>query len=197
MVLEERCASFLQYGARAGFSVVSGRNDLMGSIPMCSTEENEMKIQKGYNVIVESWENDGDSESTQIINCETLEEAAFLANLAKKFTSRSRGHVALEPGVDIDSVKGYGNDSVNGETLKDIIKAVFDRYGSEKLYSKYEYAMDDFRGDDFDNIALELTRDLLGCPSNDVYLFEFDNFCRVCESVEVYHVSETPKLIRV
>lgn len=60
-MIKDKVSMLYLYGVRAGFSVVSGRNDLMGSIPMYSTEENFMEIKKGYNVVVESWENDWDA----------------------------------------------------------------------------------------------------------------------------------------
>ena len=151
-----------------------------------------MDIKKGYNVVVRSWENDWDAHSTQIVNCETVEEAKFLANLARKFTSGSRGKVEYTPGVDIDTVMGYGNDGIDGDTLKELISAVFEKYGKEEFRKSYEMALDDYRGDDFDSIAVDLTRDLLGTPASDIYLFDYTNFCRVCESVEIFYIKESP-----
>lgn len=155
-----------------------------------------MEIKKGYNVVVESWENDWDAHSTQVINCETIDEAIFLANLARKFTSEPRGKVEYKPGVDIDVVEGYGNDGIDGETLKDLIKAVFEKYGKEEFRESYEMTFDDYRGDDYDSMAVDLIRDLLGTPASEVYLFEYTNFCRVCETVEIYYIAESPKQIK-
>ena len=155
-----------------------------------------MEIKKGYNVVVESWENDWDAHMTKVINCETIDEAIFLANLASKFTSSSRGKTEYKPGCNIDEVKGYGNDGIDGETLKDLIKAVFEKYGKEEFRESYEMAFDDCRGDDFDSMAVDLTRDLLGTPVEDGYLFDYTNFCRVCETVEIYYIAESPKKIK-
>lgn len=47
-------------------------------------------IPAGYQLHVESWENDGDNYKTQIMNGLTLADVNFLLDVGKPFTRRGR-----------------------------------------------------------------------------------------------------------
>ena len=114
-----------------------------------------MDIPAGYQLHINSWENDADARKTEILSGLIEADVRFYLDIASQFRSRN------------GKPKGLGNGSVNLETLVKIFQTALKAHPkiSESLQKKYTVKIE---GDDEDEVggerACELICELLGSP---------------------------------
>lgn len=143
-------------------------------------------IKAGYQLIIDSWENDWDSFKSMTLSGLSKEEVHFYIDLLKNFDSES-----CHEG-------GFGNESIDDNVLVDYVNTVLLRHPlvSEEITKNYNLGKveDDFDEDDeFSNYVRDsyylLITDLLDSPESEYYRSEH-NFCRVFERVNVYFIPD-------
>lgn len=139
-------------------------------------------IKAGYQLIIDSWENDWDSFKSITLSGLSKEEVHFYIDLLKNFDSAS-----CHDG-------GFGNESIDDNELVDYVNEVLLRHPlvSEEITKNYNLGKveDDFDEDhEFSDYVRDsyyvLVTDLLDRPESEYYRSEH-NFCRVFERVNVY-----------
>jgi hypothetical protein len=139
-------------------------------------------IPAGYQLHVTTWENDADDYNTKITNGLGMGSILFLVALAKKFKSK---HNHKE--------KGLGNDSTTRDQLVDAIKsALAVSAPSTEMMSVIERLIAPAVEDDEDDVSGYyihewLCETLLGYAANEIYRYEYSNFCRVYQSHQVFY----------
>lgn len=91
----------------------------------------ELKKKKGYEVIVTSWENDGDNYKTISMQFDTQDESYFVHDLLCKFTT-SKAHK-----FDITNPDYLGNRDINELYTKIFADHVESLYNLHKLPVEY------------------------------------------------------------
>lgn len=142
-------------------------------------------IPAGYQLHVTTWENDADDYNTKIISGLGLKDVTFLVALAKKFHS-CHNHTN----------KGLGNDSTTREQLVGAIEAAMTVCKpNEKIQKQIDeiFNIQDEEDEDDGNgyyVYEWLTETLLGYPANEMYRYDYERFCRVYSSHEVFYFKE-------
>lgn len=149
-------------------------------------------IPPGYQLHIDTWENDGDNGSTQIISGLTEEDTRFYVELCHKFKSASNGGKEL----------GYfGNHGCEEAELKAAVKEVMlNHFGkiSDKTRMTFAVALNDQDcNHECDDCELEdcsaeglhylLCETMLGFTSE---YYDERNFCRVFENFKVFYIPE-------
>ncbi|USV40921.1 hypothetical protein [Xanthomonas phage BUDD] len=166
-------------------------------------------IKPGYQVHVRSWENDGDNYKTEILTGLSEDEAKFYVLLAKAFESRYKkrsddlpytitGNDENET-VELANLWRYAAEKYPAVAAK--LWGEEDEFPTEEqidLYDEYcSLRYNDPYKDDakFENLGAvegfmdffnDLMSNLLSSPSETYW--DFNNFFRVCESVQVYYL---------
>jgi hypothetical protein len=125
-------------------------------------------IPAGYQLLITSWENDGDNYNTKIVSGLTEEDVACYLEILNLFKSCSRGGFANE----VDD---------NGEEAAKAISAVLEKHpnASKATIERFTFGESEYIGDH----ARDAMYDLLGCSEH--YGF------RVFDRATVYYF-ETP-----
>jgi hypothetical protein len=128
---------------------------------------NSADIPAGYQIQIESWENDGDNYNTKVISGLNEDECYFYVEVCKYFKQR-------------------GNDFLFVPNILKDLQVIFDKYKfgfDEDMAREWHSVL----VDDYD--LSELTNDILGYPSECYYSMGDDKkeFFRTVESVRVYH----------
>jgi hypothetical protein len=136
-----------------------------------------VNIPAGYQIQVESWENDGDNYNTKVISGLTEDECSFYAAVCDYFGQR-------------------GNDFLFVPNILKDLQVIFDKYkfGFDEGMAREWHSV---LADDYD--LSELTNDILGYPSECYYSMGDDKkeFFRTVESYRVYYIErEMPDLSR-
>lgn len=158
-----------------------------------------MKIPKGYQIHITTWENDADALSTQVISGLTEEDVNFYIDLARKFLSKNGA----------PDKRGFGNGSVAAADLVATVHAVLKAHPnvSKSVMSEWvEYSTEswDNSGDleaeigDIDVVADNLhgllCDTVLGHPVSEYY-FGQEYFCRVFDTYEVVYFTSPGKAV--
>lgn len=140
-----------------------------------------MSINKGYQLHITAWENDGDNYKTKVISGLSKEDTKFYIQLASLFTSRNSGNP-----------KGFGNggitecgDKYHNSCMEDVVEAI-SRVVADNPNASKEIT-NPYISEDFDEVYEYLVEDLLGYTEQ--YCDE-EYFCRVFESFKVYYFPE-------
>lgn len=131
-----------------------------------------MITKKGYYIEVDSWENDGDNSRTEMVHCDSEEQA--LAYKEACLTIFHRDNTHTDKGVG--NTNEYDSMEKIKATLKDFIE------GNEYFKRETEGMDDD---EIYNYMADDIAVELLGW--SEFYYF------RVCERAKVYHVKEDVK----
>lgn len=137
-------------------------------------------IPAGYRITVVSWENDADNYNTEVKEGFTEDEAKFLVELFKKFSSCNNHNKG------IGNLRGSDEDM---ETYKSVIAEVVSRHPVASTSEKFSGC---FKGPDDD-----------GDVYYGEYLYDFGlggteySLTRVCESVKVEYVPQEIILVDV
>lgn len=131
------------------------------------------QIPAGYQLHITTWENDGDSYKTKILNGLKKEDVDFYLSIVKNFTSKNDHRR-----------RGYGNGSINEKDLENIISNALatSPHLSKDIRDVWDAIPEnpDYKSD----WNYESLTELLGTPEqyDDLY------FCRVFESFKVYYI---------
>lgn len=151
-------------------------------------------IPAGYQIHVTSWENDADSYATKIVSGLTEADVAFLVGVLGICHSRNGR-----------SKMGIGNGALEGdkaELLIDHVTELLTLRANDKsptLDAWREALADEIRdGEEADEFIpgshfYELLVEFLGYPYEELYRCEYTNFCRVAQTIEVFHLKEAAK----
>ena len=140
-----------------------------------------MNIEKGYQLHITTWENDGDVYKTKVINGLAKEDVKFYIELASLFTSRNNS-----------SSKGFGNggvtefgDKYHNSGMEDVVEVI------RKVVLNNPNAKEDitspYLSEDFDEIYEHLIEEVLD------YTEQYEDetyFCRVFSGFKVYYFPE-------
>ena len=138
-------------------------------------------ISAGFQLVVDSWENDADSPKTITLYGLSREKVLFFLDFLK--------------GLDSDDER-YSNQGIEDELLIEYVNEVLLRHPSvaREIVEEYDlgHTVEDIPDEqDFSYYVsdsyYQIIVDLLGSPENSYYQDEH-NFCRVFESAEVYFV---------
>jgi hypothetical protein len=138
-------------------------------------------ISAGFQLVVDSWENDGDSPKTITLYGLSKEKVLFFLEFLK--------------GFDSDDER-FCNQGVEDELLIQYVDKVLLRHPSvaREIVEEYDlgHTVEDIPDEqNFSHYVsdsyYQIVVDLLGSPENSYYQDEH-NFCRVFESAEVYFV---------
>jgi len=136
-------------------------------------------IPAGYQLHVTTWENDADAYQTKILNGLGINDVTFLVALAKQFKSRN-------------SSNGLGNGATTrDELIAAITSALTVCKPNQKLQDQIDafYTIKDEEDEDDTNgfyVYEWLTETLLGYPVEEFYRYDYERFCRVYSSHEVF-----------
>ena len=122
----------------------------------------------GYQIRVETWENDGDDYETNIISGLTYDDVKFYKELVMCFTSCNNPRTG----------GGMGNEDQSKQTLSELLNEVLEDHPkiSDALREVIEKSMDDIYG---------FFYKFLNWPVQYEY-----GFCRVVEDFKVFHLDE-------
>jgi hypothetical protein len=138
-------------------------------------------IPSGYQMHIETWENDGDSTHTKIVSGLDEADIKFIITLLKNFQSNGY-HRAGEY---------YGNEGVEGAVLVSLVEEAMKGHPniSRKLHSDLVEAIKHDREDDEESWVYQLLCDnYLNYPDSEFYSYEYTNFCRVVDNIKVFMV---------
>lgn len=142
-----------------------------------------MGIPVGYQLHISSWENDGDSRKTKIIEGLTEEDVKFYLDIAKNFTSRNNHW-------DKKDYPTYGNGGIKNEDLARIVKEALIAHPniSQPVRDEWTPEPEAIEVDDGADWYFEaLTEFILGYPDYEGY-WDQVNFCRVFDSFKVFYI---------
>lgn len=137
-----------------------------------------MFLAKGYNVVVRSYENDGDYENTQVKHCETRHEANFWVELALLFTSK-HGYT--------DKGKKFGNAFLTEEEHNQVLAewaAIVRKYNYQY---PLHFNMDDEALKDFDTLS-DAVCDIVG------FSHDGDTY-RAADRIEILYLPCEPEIV--
>jgi len=134
-------------------------------------------VPKGYQLQIHTWENDGDSWTTQTLSGLTKVDVLFYLHILKPFQKDGTLGNSFVPVYDLVDI-------VN-KTLQEFLpnrpnmsQDILDRWGDA-------IQLDDRNGSPY--IYELLCEELLGYP-NDQYYNDEPNFCRVFDRFEVFYI---------
>jgi len=137
-----------------------------------------MDIPVGYQLHINSWENDADAYQTEILSGLTKEDVNFYLSIVSQFRSRNQ-HQGC-----------YGNGEVTSSQLSAIFKKALKDHPSisEKVKQDFALVSKEEDEEDFDeDHPYQLVQQLLGYPVNDAY---DATFCRVFASHQVFLIEK-------
>jgi len=138
-------------------------------------------ISAGFQLVVDSWENDGDSPKTITLYGLSKEKVLFFLDFLKGFDSDDERF--CNQGVEDELLIEYVDKVLLRHPLvaREIVKEYGLGYTVEDIPDEQDFS--DYVSDSYYRIVV----DLLGSPENYHYQGEH-NFCRVFEGAEVYFV---------
>jgi len=146
-------------------------------------------IPAGYQLHIDTWENDADARVTKIWSGLSKEDCAFLIALCERFRSRNAHDHTKRNGF-----KGLGNGST---TAEDLLGAFFSTLNEHQHISRdmRQLFEDVIPAEEDDNDAAEILYDILcdqvlGYPVNETYSYDYENFCRVFDDYKVYYFEQ-------
>ena len=129
-----------------------------------------MKLLKGYNLVISSWENDGDHRDTKVFVTQDKNEVKFILDFLPMFYSNE---------------EGFGNtDAEISGTLGNRFKEVLSKYNMSGDYYDYEDE------DGLDSVLFELLYRTIGSSS-------YSDYHRVFDNVIVYYLEEDLKPLSI
>lgn len=139
-------------------------------------------IPAGYQLHITTWENDGDAYNTKIVSGLGLDDVTFLVALAKKFKSC---HNHIESGL------GNGGTTRN-QLVNAIESAMSEHMPNKKLQDEINgfITIQDENDEDDNNgyyIYEWLVETILGYPVEELYRYDYERFCRVFDSFNVFY----------
>lgn len=139
-------------------------------------------IPAGFQLHVNTWENDGDAAQTQIWSgIKIKEDVKFLVALVKKFTSNGRD-------------KGLGNSGVPADVLINTIEKLLAKHTdiSTELRGFFEQEREDLSSpsDLVERWHDLICNRLLGYPVDEFYNTNYERFCRVYSSHRVFYFEQ-------
>lgn len=136
-------------------------------------------IPAGYQLYITTWENDADAYQTEIISGLAKEEVEFYLEIAKRFTSKN------------GTPKGLGNGSTTGEQLEEVVRTALANHPniSDELRDEVNSCFED-EEHWVSHLYGFLTETILGSPVNDIYCYDYKNFCRVFDAFKVFYFPE-------
>lgn len=145
-------------------------------------------IPKGFQLQIDTWENDLDCRKTQTFSGLTVADVRFFMSIVTQFKSRNTGlHCERRPATH------YGNGRMTGDELIEMFEAALQLNPgvSEEIRKTVEDCIDDSEDDDIrSDRCHDYLTDMLGYTED--YQDEL-NFCRVFDKARVYYFAEEVK----
>lgn len=143
-------------------------------------------IPAGYQLHIESWENDGDARKTEIMSGLTVEDVKFVLEICSQFKSKNS--------FNKSGGRNLGNGDVDGAVLLEVLSEALENHPNISQTVREQFTVDEIGHDGLDEDDAEymayeiITENLLGRAENEYY---DGMFCRVFDRFKVYHY-ETP-----
>lgn len=132
-----------------------------------------MDIPQGYKITFHTWENDADAWKELSLTALSFNDVCFFLEFSKYFKSCSGDEKLL------------GNRGVEIKEIYDVIHKCLEKFPPDTEIQK---ELDDLLASDDEYHCYEwLIENILGYPENEVYCYNYENFCRVIDHCEVHY----------